>query len=106
MLPCALQHLSPIGKMHCEVSKLNYHIINTDFHQLANELMKYKIHSPLKSSTSILQAEGHDYPFKQSNMTRTSKCSLWNILFSHEYLIVSCIAIHKFDNPMPSRDIN
>ena len=39
-------------------------------------------------------------------MTRLSKCSLGNIFFGHEYLIVSCIAIHETDNSMSGCSIN
>ena len=34
------------------------------------------------------------------------KCSLGNILFSHEYLIIPCIVIHEANNLMPSCSIN
>jgi len=106
MFPCAFQHFSQIGKTVCEISRLNHHIINIDFHQLADELVENKIHGSLIGSTSIFQAKSHDYPLKQTNINRTSKCSLRNIILNHEYLIVSCIAIHKTNNPMSSYSIN
>jgi len=76
------------------------------FYQLANELVENKIHGPLISSTNIFQAKSHDYPLKQPNMTRTSKCSFGNIFLGYEYLIVPCIAIHETNNSISSCSIN
>uniref|UniRef100_A0A0A9ARW9 Uncharacterized protein n=1 Tax=Arundo donax TaxID=35708 RepID=A0A0A9ARW9_ARUDO len=96
--PGSLQHLSQIGYVPINTFGLYHHIININFNQSANQIMKYVIHGPLIGSTSIFETKRHYYPLVEANCSRTPKRSLRNIFFGHKYLIITCIAIHKTDN--------
>ena len=56
-------------------------VIDVDLYQLPDEIMEDVIHRPLVGCSGVLEAEGHDNPFKQANVTRISESSFEYILF-------------------------
>jgi hypothetical protein len=73
MLPGAFQGSLHIPQVRVMIQRLDHDIINVNFDNLADQLVKDVIHGPLVSCTGIFQPKCHDYPFKQAYMTRTSE---------------------------------
>src|SRR6185312_11671937 len=82
-----LKSKSQISQLMTQAGRFDHNIININFQYNANQIMEDQIHSPLISSTSILQTKSHDNPLKQTNKTRTSKGHFGRIFFGHKYLI-------------------
>jgi hypothetical protein len=76
MLPGAFQGSLHVLQMRVMIQGLDHDIINVNFNNLADQLVEDAIHGSLISCTGILQPKCHDYPFKQTYVTRTPECCL------------------------------
>jgi hypothetical protein len=73
MVPSAFQGFLHVLQMCVMIQGLDHDIINVNFNNFADQLVKDVIHGSLIGCTGILQPKCHDYPFKQAYMTRTSE---------------------------------
>src|SRR6185503_16133158 len=74
---------------------LDHNIVNVDFYQSADEIMKNVIHGTLVRCTGILQSKGHNQVFEQANCAWHSERGFIHVFWGHEDLVVTGVAIHK-----------
>src|SRR6185312_9249105 len=85
---------------------LDHDIINVDFYQFADEIMKNVIHGTLICCTGIFQSKGHNQVFEQANRAWYPERGLVYILWGHKNLVVAGITIHKTHHLMTSRCVD
>ena len=61
---------------------LDHDIINVDFYQFADEIMKNVIHGALICRTGIFQSKGHNQVLEQADRAWYSECGLAYILWA------------------------
>ena len=79
--------------MRCMGVRFDHGIINIDFHDHINQIMKNQIHRMLIGSACILQSRCHDNPLKGVNKYRTYKGCFEHILSSYKNLIIASVNV-------------
>ena len=91
--PC--EHLPEVFHVGCSRFGFDYHIVDVDFDQLAQDVVEDEVHGALVRCPRVLKAEGHDDILERASETRATEGGLVSILLGDGDLMVPGRAVHK-----------
>src|SRR6185436_18379266 len=85
---------------------LHHNILNVNFYQSADEIVKNIIHGTLVHCNGILQSKGHNQVLEQANCAWHSERSLVHVFRGHEDLVATGITVHETHHLVASSGVD